>query len=268
VPITVIYFALPLPLLVRYYTDPACPASWAAEPALRRLKVEFGGDLRFTYVMGGLARRFESPAALIVPWLDVAERSRMPVDPRLWSEAPPSSSYPACMAVKAAAEQGEEAAERYLRALREGFFCFRRKLDAPEALVEAARAAGLDGARFRVDLESNAILEAFGADLEERRSFDGSELPFLRFGDGPPLSASASYDAWQAAAISAGAVPAGDPSLSPLDAVRRFGRLAGVEVEAVCELAGPVAQAELWRLALDWKVRPVWVLTGVLWEPA
>ena len=45
-----------MPLGVRYYTDPACPASWAAEPALRRLMVEFGADLAITYVMGGLGR--------------------------------------------------------------------------------------------------------------------------------------------------------------------------------------------------------------------
>ena len=93
-------------LRVRYYTDPACPASWAAEPALRKLMVEFGDDLSITYVMGGLARQFEKPASMIVPWLDASERSVMPVDPRLWAQAPLSSSYPACMAVKAAAEQG------------------------------------------------------------------------------------------------------------------------------------------------------------------
>ena len=77
-----------------------------------------------------------------MPWLDASDRSGMPVDPRLWREAPIASSYPACMAVKAAAEQGPEAAGRYLRALREGLMCFRRKLDTREALVEEARAAG------------------------------------------------------------------------------------------------------------------------------
>jgi hypothetical protein len=82
--------------------------------------VEFGTDLSITYVMGGLAREFADPASMIVPWLDASERSGMPVDPRLWSEAPLSSSYPACMAVKAAAEQGPAAEGRYLRALREG----------------------------------------------------------------------------------------------------------------------------------------------------
>jgi hypothetical protein len=33
-------------------------------------------------------------------------------------------------------------------------------------------------------------------------------------------------------------------------------------------LAGTVARAELWRLAAEHRVRPVRVLTGMLWEPA
>jgi hypothetical protein len=40
------------------------------------------------------------------------------------------------------------------------------------------------------------------------------------------------------------------------------------EVEEVCGLRGPQASAELWKLALDWQVKPVRVLTGDLWEPA
>jgi protein-disulfide isomerase-like protein with CxxC motif len=38
-----------------YYTDPACPWSWAAEPCLRRIEAEFGDGVSITYVMGGLA---------------------------------------------------------------------------------------------------------------------------------------------------------------------------------------------------------------------
>ena len=40
------------------------------------------------------------------------------------------------------------------------------------------------------------------------------------------------------------------------------------EVEMLCDLPGPRAHAELWRLAEDWSVRPVRVLTGWLWEAA
>jgi putative protein-disulfide isomerase len=251
-----------VPVRARYYTDPACPASWAAEPAFRRLLVEFGENLSITYVMGGLAREYDAPhEGRLLEWLDWADGSGMPVDPRLWAEAPLRSSYPACMAVEAAAEQGPEAAGRYLRALREGLFCFRRKLDAKEALVEEARGAGLDVARFRNDLESHAIVEAFGADLEETRAHEVI-LPRIRFDDGPPLSD------WREGALAAGAQPSGEPPPDVLGALSRFGRMATAEVETVCDLPGPRAAAELWRLAADWRVKPVRVLTGFLWELA
>jgi putative protein-disulfide isomerase len=227
--------------------------------------VEFGAGLSITYVMGGLAREYEAPyESRVMEWLDHAGRSGMPFDPRLWSEGPIRSTYPACMAVKAAGEQGPQPAGRYLRALREGLMCFRRKLDAKEALVEEARAAGLDVARFRIDLDSHAIVEAFGADLEATRAHS-RELPFLILGEALVLGPA---DDWRAAVAEAGAQPVAEPRPDPFTAVSRFGRMASAEVEAVCDLPGPRANAELWRLAAEWRLRPVRVLTGMLWEPA
>jgi predicted DsbA family dithiol-disulfide isomerase len=255
-----------VPVRLRYHTDPACPASWAAEPAMRRLVVEFGADLSITYVMGGLAREYAAPhEPRLLEWLEHADRSGMPFDPRLWTEGPIRSTYPACIAVKAAAEQGADPAGRYLRALREGLMCLRRKLDAKEALVEAARGAGLDVGRFRIDLDSHAILEAFGADLEATRIHTHG-LPFFVVGDEERVCGPA--DDLRAAVVGAGARPAGDARPDVLAALGRFGRMASAEVEAVCDLPGPRANAELWRLAAEWRVRPVRVLTGMLWEAA
>jgi predicted DsbA family dithiol-disulfide isomerase len=257
-----------LPVRVRCFTDPACPASWAAEPALRRLEVEFGGDLQITYVMGGLARELAPPHdARVLDWLDHADRSGMPVDPRLWTEGPIRSTYPACMAVKAAGEQGPAATARYLRALREGLLCHRRRLDSAEPLVEEARAAGLDVQRFRLDLGSHAIVEAFGADLEATREA-GYELPTFEFDGVRAVSGAVNYAQLRAAAEEAGARSASAPLPDVPAALERFGRMAAVEVQAVCDLPGPRAHAELWRLAAEWRVRPVAVLTGTLFEPA
>jgi putative protein-disulfide isomerase len=270
VPITSLYFPPTVPVRVRYFTDPACSSSWAAEPALRKLMVEFGADLSFIYVMSGLARQYEGePSRHVGPWLDDAERSGMPVDPRLWLEGPIASTYPACMAVKAAQEQGPEAAERYLRALREGLLCRGRKLDTTEALVEEARTAGLDVQRFRIDLGSHAIVEAFGADLEEWRALPGEELPAIQFGDEGPVHGPVRYDQWRERAVAAGAQPLGEKVWpDPLGALDRFGRMATVEVQAVCDIPRPRAEAELWRLATEFRVKPEPVLTGTMWTPA
>ena len=292
-------------VLARIYTDPACSASWAFEPSLRRLMVEFGAGVGFTYVMGGLARDYSAEYedaesgiggergvfdGLLLHWLDRAERSGMPIDPRLWSESPIASTYPACMAVKAAAEQGAEAEARYLRALREGLLCFRRKLDTTEALVEEARGSGLDVERFRIDLGSHAIVEAFGADLDSVRDVpdaarsvpgavaegEGHErvtLPALAFepedGSGARWVFGAEpYETYREAAEAAGARASGEDAPDPLAAIRRFGRMAVREVQEVCGLPEPRAGAELWRLASEWRLRPVRVLASHLWELA
>ena len=254
---------------------------------------EFGDSLSFTWIMGGLARDYTYARDvypwLLAHWLEVAGETRMPIDPLLWKEGPIATTYPACMAVKAAQEQVGDGGYRYLRTVREGLLCFRRKLDTTEALVEAAREAGLNVERFRIDLQSHAIVEAFGADLEETRTVpdevraageaadahgSGERLPFpsavfvAEDGSEQGFYGRAEYDELRGAAVAAGAEPTGLEPLGVLEALRRFGRMATREVEEVCQLPEPRAQAELWRLASEWTVKPVRVLTGWLWEAA
>jgi putative protein-disulfide isomerase len=294
-----------MPAQVRFYSDPACGWSWAAEPALRRLLWEFDGELEFAWVMGGLARRYGSDyrddeggigngpdcfADLISHWLDIAAAGEMAMDPRIWTESPLSSTYPACQAVKAACEQGWEVGYRYLRRVREGIMFERRKLDHPESLLAvAAEVRGLDRRRFEIDLFSEAITEAFAADLEEVRDpptaareagavrrTEGRErigFPSAVFSgeDGSRhgvWGAARSHPALREAALAAGAEQVNEGELTPLDAIRRFGRCATRELEVLCERPRPLVEAELWALARDWKLKPVPALTGTLWEPA
>ena len=235
--------------------------------------VEFGGSLHWTYVMGGFARDFEGVYPGVVGhWLDIAEAGGMPLDPRIWTEGAIASTYPACMAVKAASEQAADGGYAYLRALREGLMCFRRKLDSTEPLVEEARAVRLDVERFRLDLSSNAIVEAFGNDLEATRNPPEGEplaLPTMVFvaegGERTVVPGGEPYERYRAAAAAAGA-EATDARPTIPEALQRFRRMATKEVEVVCGLPGPRAHAELWRMAQEWEVKPVPVLTGHLWE--
>lgn len=265
---------------------------------------EFGPALRFSWVMGGLIRRLEPGYTdsegqigqgsdprdeLTAQWLEVAGQSGMPLDPRIWRSSPLSGTHPACMAVKAAAEQGSEPAYRYLRRLREGIFCERRKLDHADPLIAAAGEAGLNQSRFEVDLRSHAMTEAFGNDLDEVRTIsdearergatrttEGRErvaFPSAVFigedGERRGVWGIGSYAELRDAALAAGAQPAESGPIEPMNAIERFGRCATVEL---AELAGerplPVLEAELWAAARDWRLRPTRVLTGTLWERA
>ncbi len=237
-------------VLVSYYTDPACPWSWAAEPALRRLLLEFGEQARITYVMAGMARELGDPLHVLDETLEAAAWSAMPVDPRIWRDRPPRSTYPACQAVKAAAEQQLDG--RYLRVLREAILCRRRAMDSADALVDAARQVeGLDVARFEIDLRSHAIVEAFGADLERAR---GRTLPTFEI-DGRTVSGRV-----EAAALASG------PPATLERLLERFATVTAAEVAACCGLPLARAQAELWGLAADWRVRADRILTGELWS--
>jgi hypothetical protein len=197
----------------------------------------------------------------------------MPVDPRVFLRDPPSSTHPAALAFHAVAEQG--GAGRYLRRLREAIMLEGRRMDAAPALLDAAReAGGLDLERLRVAFGSHAIVEALGADFERAGAVDAAHheagtgraaIPSLEargtdgavhgtYGWGP-------YERWRDAVVAAGGAPAAErPGVE--EALRRFGALATVEVAAACELPGPRAPAELWRLALEWRVRR----RGKLWE--
>jgi predicted DsbA family dithiol-disulfide isomerase len=292
-----------MPVEIRYYTDPACSWSWGSEPKLRHLQWEFGDQLEFRSVMGGLARSYgpdyRDTAAgitgdrdcfdgLISHWLDVAAETGMPLDPRIWRRTPLASTYPACQGVKAASEQGPAAAAAYLRRAREAIFLERRKLDHAAALIAEAGAAGLDSARFEIDLGSHAITEAFAADLDEVRDVpdearaqgktgetEGHErvsFPSALFcgGDGSRHGVWGwqPYERYREAAIAAGAQPVTGQGPTVLEALERFGRCATRELEELTGTARPLLEAELWTLAGEWKLKPMAVLTGTIWEPA
>ena len=221
-------------------TDPAVAASWAAEPARRRLEVEFGDDVADHLRHGRAGPRVHGlrPRRRRAV-LDAAASSRHARGLRLWlggaAGRAPSSSYPACLAVKAAAEQGLDGP--VLRRLREGFLVDRRPLDTTDALLAAVRGVpGLDLDRFAVDLRSNAIVEAFGADLDLARE-RARPLPSWRVGDhwlqGETASPPCATPRWRRAPRPGGRCP---PSG---EAVRRLARVATAEVAAACDLPGP-----------------------------
>ena len=238
------------------FTDPYCPWSWAAEPQLRRLQVEFAAALDYTFVIVGLQR---DAAALAYDIVEAAAESGMPADARVFLRDPPTSTHPAGLAITAVAEQGDPGP--YIRRLREAILLERRRMDTAPALLDAARdVGGLDLERLRIGFGSNAIVERFGADIERGR---GVTTPAIAFGGGEPVPP----ERWREAALAAGAEPVdGFPGVE--EALRRFGALATPEVAAVCDLPGPRAPAELWRLALEWRVRPRRVVGGELWELA
>ena len=162
---------------VAYYTDHLCPWSWVAEPELRRILVEFSEQVRITYVMAGMAEDIQAEEKL-ASTLDAVAETGVAADPRMWSECPPSSSYPACIAVKAAGLQDLD--EPYLLRLREGAFLRRERIESTESFLRAGRDVhGLDLRRFEADLASGAAAALFEEDRRTALAACGDGRPSL-----------------------------------------------------------------------------------------
>ena len=180
-----------------YYTDPLCSWSWAFEPQWRRLRYEFGDQLQWSYRMGGMIPDWEHytdplndvsrPVQMAPQWYQVRTLSGMPIEERIWREDPPTSSYPACLAVKAAALQGDHHGERYLRRVREAVMAENQNVARRECLVALARKVARDTAppdsfsvdAFEQNLAGEATVAEFRQDLQDIRYRNIGRFPTL-----------------------------------------------------------------------------------------
>lgn len=180
-------------LHITYYTDPLCSWSWAFEPQWRRLRYEFGAQIEWRYCMGGMIADWQHysdplndisrPVQMGPQWYQVHTLSGMPFDERIWYDDPPTSSYPAGVAVKATEQQGAAAADRYLRRLREAAMVERCNIARQEVLLaiaaELAEQGMLDAEQFQQDLANLATIDAFREDLKEVRWREIGRFPTL-----------------------------------------------------------------------------------------
>ncbi|GAA4429565.1 hypothetical protein GCM10023188_15090 [Pontibacter saemangeumensis] len=180
---------------IQFYTDPLCCWSWAFEPQWRRLRYEYGGKIKWRYRMGGLIPNWGSysdplhgvtkPIQMGPVWMEAKYLSGMPIADRVWFDSPPASSYPACMAVKCAGLQSADAAEAYLRRVREAIMLHGRDISKTEVLLGVAEALAqekpglLDHPRFEQELHGEAAREAFEQDLMQVRYHRITRYPAL-----------------------------------------------------------------------------------------
>lgn len=78
------------------------------------------------------------PTQMAPQWFQVGAHSGMPFYERIWLEDPPGSSFPACLAFKAAERQGTAQGEAYLRRLREAVMVEQRNIARREIVLAVA----------------------------------------------------------------------------------------------------------------------------------
>jgi predicted DsbA family dithiol-disulfide isomerase len=254
------------------YTDPLCAWSWAFEPSWRRLRLDLGARLDARTAMVGMIPDWDTyrdsfqnvrvPAQIGPLWREVQAVTGMPVAERIWNDDPPASSYPAGLAVAAAALQGPDAAASLLRRLREALFLGGRNIARPEVLVDMVRQAGadLDADRLLDDLTGPEAAAAFRLDLDDarRRAVNRYPAVVLRTPDGRtvllvgfrPVAALRETVARLAPGL------AWPPAPDPIAYATRWRRVLDTEVALACEIPLPAARHALHAACEAGALRP------------
>lgn len=177
------------PIKIIYYTDPICSSCWGIEPQLRKLKIEYGDYIEIDYRMGGLLPNWSynsggisKPSDVAHHWDEASSHYEMPIDCNVWIEDPLDSSYPSCIAMKAAQIQSKEKAVKFMRILREKLYLEKKNIAKWENIAEAAKIAKLDIAKLKTDYEGDGQ-KLFQEDLNLARALGVRGFPTLFFAD-------------------------------------------------------------------------------------
>ncbi|SHL97675.1 Predicted dithiol-disulfide isomerase, DsbA family [Flavobacterium chilense] len=177
------------PVKIIYYTDPICSSCWGIEPQLRKLKLEYGDYFEIDYRMGGLlpdwsynSGGISKPSDVAHHWDEASLHYEMPIDGDVWLEDPLDSSYPSCIAMKAAQIQSKDKAVKFMRVLREKLYLEKRNIAKWQNITEAAKTAQLDFDKLKKDYDGEAK-KLFQDDLNLARTLGVRGFPTLFFAD-------------------------------------------------------------------------------------
>lgn len=267
----------PKAIRIVYATDPICSACWAIEPQLRRLKLEYGHALQIDYVMGGLLPDWSynrggisKPSDVAHHWDEVSDYYQMPIDGDLWLEDPLDSSYPPSVAFKAAQLQGEAAAIRMLRILREMVFLEKKNIARKRYMTEAAERAGLNVEQWLKDYDTQAR-PLFDADMKQVRDLRVPGFPTLVMmndkGESVYLTGVKPYAEYVSAIRQL--YPAVQPQSYDKSARTLFSRFPTMTLREYAELSQQTmadAQKDLEHLHEAKMISPLRIKNGVLWK--
>lgn len=158
-----------------FYTDPLCCWSFAMQQQWKQLITD--SAIRYRYCMGGLLPSWDQfhdpvnavsrPVQMGPIWMQATHLTGVAINNRIWISDPPSSSYLACMAVKAAEEQGFSQAERLYFRLQQCVMQDAGNIARLGTVLDCAASAELDRDALYNSLHNGQALERFRKDLDE-----------------------------------------------------------------------------------------------------
>lgn len=191
-----------------YYTDPICSSCWAIEPQLKKFALEYGDYVNIEHKMGGLlpgwkgfadkGNAISQPSDVAQHWEEVGQQTGMSIDGDVWLEDPLDSSFPPSIAYKAAQQQGEDFALRFLRRIREQVFLEKKNITREEVLIEAINDCGGDSDKFTKDYHDPTTAQRFHEEKRMRKTYGVRGFPTFIFinreGKGYKISGSSGYE--------------------------------------------------------------------------
>jgi len=264
-------------LVIRDFTDPACPWAFSAEPGRFRLRWLYEDEIEWQPRMVVLSERADeadakgfTPDRLAAALMTIQRRFGMPIAPHERSRN--AASLPACRSVVAVRRHDPARDQALLRRLRIRAMAG-ALLDEPETIAAAARDAGLDPAKveswsaepetelaLRADMamarapsEAARALDHKLADAGDGRRYTCPSYEIERLDGGARLDLPGfqPVEAYEAAIANlVPELPRRDPPADVEEVLRWAGEpLATVEVAAVCGMSTVKAREALARVA-------------------
>ncbi len=178
--------------MLYYIHDPMCSWCWGFAPVLDELMDQMPDHIEVVRLVGGLAPDSDLPmpdetrAYVQRQWRRIEEvipGRQFNFD--FWSKCQPRrSTYPACRAVIAAREQGEDNDVLMTKAIQRAYYEQARNPSDTETLVDLAGEIGLDAGIFANALTSTAVDEQLDREIGHSRALGARGFPSLVLVDG------------------------------------------------------------------------------------
>ena len=178
-----------------YVHDPMCSWCWGFAETWQRLRELIGDEIPIMRLLGGLAADSDEPMPesmqqmLQQTWQHIEQ-----VIPgkkfnfEFWTSCTPRrSTYPACRAVIAAREQGEQYDELMTRQIQQAYYQQARNPSDNTTLIELAGEIGLDADRFAGQLTAEKIHHKLLEEISMARAMGINGFPSLAVEEGGRL---------------------------------------------------------------------------------
>jgi len=168
-----------------YIHDPMCSWCRAFQPVWQQLRAQLPDTLTIRYLLGGLAADSDQPMSSAMQRMvsdhwrrieRVVPGTEFNFD--FWQHCTPRrSTWPACRAVIAARYQAAEQA--MIQAIGDAYYLQAQNPSDDEVLIACAATIGLDVARFKQDLNSDATRSQLQEEMTHSVALGASGFPSL-----------------------------------------------------------------------------------------